>query len=631
MAQEPERVPRDTVPADTLIVPIPPAAVAGDTLPGDSIMPAATDSLIPAPELPEFPDPLPTGWAFARMELTRDELLRYRGLSVLDLIERLPGVTVIRSGGFGRAAGLSAGGSGGGALRVYIDGYEIDAIGQPTPELQAIGLIDLASLRVERDATGVRVEMTTFRLPDQRPYSEVEAAAGNYATRLLRATLARAAGTRSVFSAAYDLTTTNGVGLFEPFQARGGRVSWSYLLTPETGLRLELRQRGVERRGEAYPVDVTRRDLVLRARSTALRGLVVEALAGRTWWRPEAAERTDGGAGPAELVREAERAQGLLRAAWTGTATNIEAAARVRSGSGGARAPSAELTLRGSTSPLPWVVAEGEIRTATIGGVQATGFRGGGRVGPFAGLSAFATVSGGERWIGLARDTLVTYPDTVRVDTIAGEPVPVIEDRQRLERVFGSTTTSAAGARVGLEATRWGATIGAALVTSAPAIVAPFGFGFDRAIAPLNADAATGVEGYAYLPIPWTSGDLRLEGSASSWSDTGGRPYLPSREARLALEFHTVRIEGQFEPTIRLEAVHRGRTLVPTPEADAFGFVTEPYTLLNFLLQIRILDVRAFLIWENPTHNRLALDLPEGLGFQPGQRVIYGARWSFRN
>lgn len=624
-AQRP--VPPDTLPSDTLPpraerVAIPPEAVASDTLPGDSLMPAPPDSTRPAPALPGYPDPLPTGWAFARWELSRDEILRYRGLSLLDLLERFPGLQAIRSGGFGRPAGLAAAGLGGAAVRLFVNGYEIDPLGFPSHDLQRIGLIDLASLRVERTPAGVRVDLSTFRLPDARAYSEVEAAAGNYGTRVLRATLSRIVGSRNVFTAAYDLASTSGVALAEPYQARGGKVRWIHELSPRTGLALEFAQRGVERGGTAAPVDFTRRDLTLRARHELFAGLTIDGIVGRSRWSAETP--------PGTVLPDVRRTQGMLRALWMAGPADVEVSARIRAGDGGAAAPGTDLSARGVLRPLPWVTVEGEVSAATHAGATAALASAAARAGPFAGLSAFASVTAGDRWLALRRDTTIT-DELVVEDTVDGVPVTRTEERMRVEPAFSSILSSGSGARLGAEWTAGGAVVGAAALLRAPSTVAPFGVFFDRGIEPIAVGAARGVEGYASLPLPWTGRTIRLEGSASAWEETGGRPYLPVREARIALEYHDVRIEGQFEPTLRLEAVHRGETLVPNVEGTAFGYVAPDYTHLNLLLQIRVLDVRAFLIWENPTHNRLALDLPPGPGFQPGQRVVYGARWWFRN
>lgn len=622
--------PRDTIPGDSVRIEIPPEAVASDTLPGDSLMPAPPDSATPAPALPDFPDPLPAGWAFARWELTRDELLRYRGLSLLDLLERLPGLHSIRSGGFGRPAGLAPAGLGGSAVRLFVDGYEIDPLGSTSHEMQRIGLIDLESVRVERTPAGVRIDLFSFRLPDARAYSEVEAAAGNYGTRLLRATLSRVSGSRSVVTAAYDLASTNGVGLHEPFQARGGKIRWIYQLAPRTGLALELAQGGAERGGGTAPLDFTRRDLTLRARHELFEGLTVDGLIGRSWWRREGDRPAPTATRPDTIRPDVGRTQGLLRALWTTGLADVELSARLRAGEEGATAPGVHIAARGVLRPLPWVTTEGEISAAAHAGAAATLARAAGRVGPFAGLSAFASITAGDRWVPLSRDTSITY-EVVVEDTVGGEPVPSTEARTRVEPVFSSVLSSAAGARLGAEWAGGGAVVGAAAVLLGPGIIAPFGVFFDRGIDPVAAGSARGVEGYLSVPFPWTGRALRLEGSGSAWQEIGGRPYLPSTEARIGLEYHDVRIEGQLEPTVRVEAVHRGETLVPGIDGATFGHVAQPYTYLNLLLQIRVLDVRAYLIWENPTHNRLALDLPAGPGFQPGQRVVYGARWWFRN
>ena len=54
-----------------------------------------------------------------------------------------------------------------------------------------------------------------------------------------------------------------------------------------------------------------------------------------------------------------------------------------------------------------------------------------------------------------------------------------------------------------------------------------------------------------------------------------------------------------------------------------------PYAMANLLLEIRILDVRAFLVFDNLTGIRTAADIPERP--LPGSRLYYGLRWTFRN
>jgi hypothetical protein len=51
--------------------------------------------------------------------------------------------------------------------------------------------------------------------------------------------------------------------------------------------------------------------------------------------------------------------------------------------------------------------------------------------------------------------------------------------------------------------------------------------------------------------------------------------------------------------------------------------------MFNIFLQIRVLDVRAFLIVENLLNNAQVADLVGPNRFYGGQRAIYGVRWHF--
>lgn len=600
-----------------------------DTARVDTI-PEVPDSLRPPPLPPEFPDVMPTGWAFGIVELTRDELLRYRGVTLLDLVERLPGIIAVRGGAFGRPSALGMQGSGGGRVRVFIDGVELDPIARPTHDLARVGLIDLETLRVERGFDGIRIDARSFRLPDARPYSEVEVATGNYDIRVLRAMLSRPIGARNVFTGAFDLGSTNGIGVEESFQMTSGRAAWSYLLTPDVGLAAEFRQGGMERAGDTDSLDATRRDLVLRARAAPLPGLVVDAVAGQSSWLPGGAGQ--GGAGvlpPAgDTVRvesSVRRTHGLLRAGFRTGPTAVEAALRIRGGTdAGVPVPGSELELRGSLAPLPFLALAGRLSGSSLGGSRASFAEATARVGPLSGLSLFASGSVGTRWIALSRDSVLERADTLVVDADTS-----VTEWMEVRRVFDARAVDVGGVRAGAEWGAAGASVGAAILRADPTLAAPLGFAFDRGLPPVGAGAAEGYELFAVLPVPRTERALRLEGWYQSWSSVGSRPYLPGRIARAALEFHDVFIEGQFEPTARVEVVHRGESIVPGADRKGFDALTDPYTLINFFLQLRILDVRAFLFWENVGNDREALDLPAGLN--PGQRLIYGARWYFRN
>jgi hypothetical protein len=137
------------------------------------------------------------------------------------------------------------------------------------------------------------------------------------------------------------------------------------------------------------------------------------------------------------------------------------------------------------------------------------------------------------------------------------------------------------------------------------------------------------VEAHVSLALPRTRDLLRLEGWANYWGDRAGRPYLPELDARGAITAHGLFYEGQLEPTLSFQVASRGSMLVPTADAGEAMVATTPYTLTNLYIQIRILDVQAFGLWENFFNYQSAADLPNLT--LPGQRLIYGIRWVFRD
>ena len=144
-----------------------------------------------------------------------------------------------------------------------------------------------------------------------------------------------------------------------------------------------------------------------------------------------------------------------------------------------------------------------------------------------------------------------------------------------------------------------------------------------------DAGGATGVETQLAFAVPRTRDIVRVEGWANYWGARGGRPYLPDYDARGAITAHGVFYDGQLEPTLSFEVVTRGTMAVPGAGEGNPLIETSPYTLTNLFLQIRILDVQAFGLWENFFNYRTAADIP-GVRL-PGQRLIYGLRWVFRD
>jgi TonB-dependent Receptor Plug Domain len=607
--QVPDTVPADTVGGDTLQLPIPPETMVPDTLPTDSV---GQDSAVPVPPFPHFPAPPGGGWATARWQWDRDELLRFHSLSLLDLIERLPGMTAFRAGDFGQPAGLSALGYAGSRLRVFLDGFELDPLGFTTPDLQQISLADLAEVRVERGLGGIRVDLVPLRLPDARPISMVEAATGLYDTKLLRSMLMRGIGRRATVLAGFDQATSRGFGFREAFTYRTARAALSYALAERTSLQVEYRAEASESGAEAIPVDASRRTLLLRARSEPIPGVHVDGMVGRMLRRPEEADPLD---------VELGGYQGALRTALDLGRVWLEGSARLRTDTDERAEPGMELEARGIALPLPWLLAEGRIRAASVHDVSGTEGVGTVRVGPVAGLSAFGSLGFGSRPLALVRNTTLPAEATFPF-------LPVTDER--VEPRFSAVSASSAGARVGAEWTLGSGIAGVAGIAVPEGRVAPFGFtSVDRGFAAVDVGAARAVEAFASVPVPFTREYLRVEGWFTRWEETGGRPYLPLQSGRLALRANGLFFGGELEPTLRIEAVHHGRALVPDAEGTGFAAESLPYTLANLQLQIRILDVRAFFIFDNLTDQRGLTDLPERI--LPGGRFYYGLRWTFRN
>lgn len=607
-AQVPDTVPADTAARDTLQVPIPPDVMVQDTLPTDSV---GQDSAVPVPPFPRFPAPPAGGWATGRWEWDRDQLLRYHSLSLLQLIERLPGINAFRTGDFGQPAGVTALGHAGARIRIFLDGFELDPLGFTTADLQQIALGDLESVRVERGLDGIRVELVPLRLADARPLSSVEAATGLYDTKLLRGLLMRGIGRRTTVLAGFDQSTTRGFGYQGAFSYRAARAAFSYALGERTAVQVEYRAETAESGAEGIPIDASRRTLLLRGRSELLPGVHVDAMVGRITRRPE---------DPDPLDVELSGYQGALRTALELGPLWVEGAARLRTDADDGAEPGTELEARGMLLPVPWLLAEGRVRAASLHGVSGMEGMGTVRVGPVGGLSAFGSLGFGSQPLALVRDTTIEPAVTI----------PFQRGESWVEPRFSAVSGSSAGARAGAEWAIGTAAIGAAGLAVPSGRVAPFGFtDVDRGLPAVDVEEATGVEAFATLPVPLTRGIVRVEGWLTHWTETGGRPYLPEQSGRVAMQVHGLFYGGELEPTLRVEAVHHGRSLVPDAEATGFSVQAAPYTMANLQLQIRIQDVRAFFIFDNITDLRGLTDLP---GRQlPGGRFYYGLRWTFRN
>src|SRR5690606_11598242 len=159
----------------------------------------------------------------------------------------------------------------------------------------------------------------------------------------------------------------------------------------------------------------------------------------------------------------------------------------------------------------------------------------------------------------------------------------------------------------------------------------PFGLDFARPAAPRPLGCARGIAAHRRITI-WRD-QLTLSSWITDWQEAEDWSYLPSRSWRTALELHTLPLpSGNLEIFARAEAHMRGSVLAFDPTApvdEAGGYVRMPArTTADLYLQIRIIDVRAFIRWEDLVGNEFE-ELPGRM--QRGPRIFYGVKWDLWN
>jgi hypothetical protein len=585
-------VPPDTIP------PVPPDTIP--PVPPDTIPPTPPDTVpvdtVP-PEPPREPPVLgpmryigPTGWAVGAWEWQRADLMRLPDLSLLHLLERVPGVTPARVASVGQPEGAAVFGSAAGAIRYEIDGFELDPLVAPTFDPSRFPLVALESVRIERTVTGATVRIRTLTPRDARPQTVIEAGTGDLRTNLFRGT----------FLAPRILDGGLGLG-FENLGAQtitgdasnqvAGWLKWTWA-RDESGVQLEYRQVTTDRTGVGQGLDGTRRDWVARARHR-FGALSAEAYAGAS-----NVEDQRGG----EVVREGSPQVGLrVRVdAPAGVPIQTGAALRFRDHP---RLPAQELEVSLWSEPTPWLGAGGELRHGrwAVGAPTRT-VSGRVRAGPFFGFSAFAGASTGSRALAFAT------------------PFPGASGPGGWRLNIAET-----GLRAGIELDRRDLHLGLAAIRNTADSVPGFGLPFDPEAVRLPGGTATGVEAVARLPTGWAP--LRVEGSVVAMDVPGAWPYLPAEQWRIALVYHHLPLpSGNLEIYARADHGLRGAMNVATADAPTR---VGAYRATDLELSIRVLEVHAFLRWQNVFNRPFQEDVADFP--RPGQHVFYGVKWQFWN
>jgi hypothetical protein len=180
-----QQPPRDTVavPRDTA----PPPADTIRTQPDTVVRRDTIKAALARAELPMTVD------VAGRYHWTRDELFTGGGLTLLELLERVPGATGFRSGWVASPAHVTWLG-GGGRVRVFYDGIEIEPFDERTGGLLELGEIQLWTLEevlVERGADELRVHLRSWRVDRTTTASRTDIFTGDEDTNFYRGFLGR--------------------------------------------------------------------------------------------------------------------------------------------------------------------------------------------------------------------------------------------------------------------------------------------------------------------------------------------------------------------------------------------------------------------------------------------------------
>ncbi|MEX0935828.1 MAG: Plug domain-containing protein [Gemmatimonadota bacterium] len=605
----------DVPPQDPAAPPQDPATPPQDTIQGDPPGPATPtqDTIDTEPEfrvrnLPSFPSGPPTGWSTGVWEWDREGLRSTRALTLIELLEGVPGLIPLRGGDHGQPVSVSAFGVGAGRVRVLWDGVEMPPLDGGVVDIARVGLAALERVTVERGPGGVVIELTPLRFSDARPYSFLEVGTGDLDTNLFRGVFAHPDALGGSIVLALDRLDTAGPQRREAGVGFGGHLRHSLFLGERLGVAWEFRRMTSRRPDELWqPPGVQRSDWGARARYEVAPSVV----AGVFFQRSSLARDGD----EDDAQEEAENESLLYEAPRTQVGARLSMQREIWW---------AEVEYRqqwGVGWPSSVQVARGGGVLPQLGGASAVVERASwDDENP---LSLHARVWSrslfGFTLFGEYEDGRVGVPF---LDMPAGgedDPPPDPEPGSFTER---------SGIRAGVEYGRGDLRVGGALLSVEADSLHPTGLPLDREGSPASGGDRTGVEGSLDLPLDRLISGLSLRGSAQFWNAGEVWRYLPRRTYQGRISFHDVFLEsGNLEVWTDVGVWGRDPMSVPTGSG---GLATVPFHQSWFArLQIRVVSVRAFVRWENFTLRPGNQDFPGRL--LPQTRVMYGIRWTMWN
>lgn len=597
------RVGQDTLPpmpADTFVL-------VDSILEPDDTVTIERDSLADTLSVPRLvplplPRPLDPAYAHGVWEWNRAQLLRSTALTLADLLERVPGLTRVRAGFVTQPELVVGPAALSGDVDVFLDGYPLDPLTSTTLDLARIGITDLERVRVERRGGRLRIELTPLEHPVPRSdyettpdsgsaYTRVEIVTGDLDTDGLAGVFMAPRFLIGPFAAAISRLNSDGVARGTPGRTTSAWLRWS-LLRERWGLNAEYRRSGVERdEGSAFAGGQTREEMIVRARARPFDAFTAELYAGHSEVDDEFID---------SVSTELAGTHVGLRAAYDRTWVGTQAAVRLRNGDVG---PDLSWEVGAALRPLSWIELDGGVDAETWEEESALHWVAGAAVGPFLRARVFAEIADGSHGIHwLTR----------------GDDVPVVERSTQ---------------RAGLDWALGGWSLGAAVFMAegdsvAPPAIPGIGPSGSRLLALHPGFDVQGFEVTGRVPLLW---DVAIEGWYSRIrAEDGVRSvFQPVENARVGLAWHDLPLESvQLEVDARLELEYRGEMLVPDATTGALQTIGARPSL-DFDLNIRVLDIHAWVSWQNILHDVDRADLP-GIPL-PGQTAYFGVKWELWN
>ncbi|HJQ53622.1 MAG TPA: Plug domain-containing protein [Gemmatimonadaceae bacterium] len=525
-------------------------------------------------------------------EWNRAQLFATGALSLVDLLDRIPGVTTFRSGWLSTPQTAMHNGDFR-RVRIFYDGLEIDNLDGRTRgvlDLSTIQLWSLEHLSIERTASELRIYMRSWRVDNTDPYTRVDVATGNEDTNLYRGFYGKRFDNGGVLQFAgqqFGVSSSRVAGSGDALSllARIGvaKKAWSvdgFVLRHHPTRNI---QRGFSR-PPVLGLDATYTDAYLRASVGNDNGgpwltLTVGSLGFKGTTPP------DRGVGAAAFGDTLER-----------------------------RASEAQYDLSGGLTLGPLRFEVGDRLRSILGASYNTPSARADIVSPIGVVSGFAEHDGLRG---------VTNADV----GIRAQPLPFLA-------LSGSVARSQAGSGV--------PTVGDVTALRGEAGIRLFGPWFSGGV--IRADRRPGLAPVVYdtLLLPPATGELSawtasirgpigagfgVDAWLERWSPRG--PYTPEYQSRSELNYSNNFIRrfprGDFE--LRLSGVYEYRSHVDFPLA-AGDVRTEAERTVSAMLEIRIM--RAVITYQQ--RNITAYQYPIVPGFEmPRVLAIYGVRWDFWN